>query len=97
MVKQLLGYIVALLILITMFAFVLQDLNERIYEQNLVIERLMDHTHEMESTVKVVEPHTHINDELVKLEYFEQVIANINWQLKAIEERVVEIQARLSP
>ena len=40
MVKQLLGYIVALLLVITMFAFVLQDLNEQIYEQNLVIEQL---------------------------------------------------------
>ena len=97
MVKQLLGYMVALLIVITMFAFVLQDLNEQIYEQNLVIERLKEHTHEMESTVQMPQPHKHINDDLVKLEDFEQVVRNINWQLKAIEERVVEIQARLSP
>ena len=97
MVKQLLGYIVALLIVITMFAFVLQDLNEQIYEQNLVIEQLKKHTHEMESTVQIPQPHKHINDDLVKLEDFEQVVRNINWQLKAIEERVVEIQARLSP
>ena len=97
MVKQLLGYIVALLLVITLFAFVLQDLNEQIYEQNLVIESLMDHTHEIESTVQIPQPHKHINDDLVKLEDFEQVVRNINWQLKAIEERVVEIQARLSP
>lgn len=97
MVKQLLGYIVALLIVITMFAFVLQDLNEQIYKQNLVIESLKEHTHEMESTVKVVEPHTHNNEDLVKLEDYEAIVRNINWQLKAIEERVVEIQARLSP
>ncbi len=97
MVKQLLGYIVALLLVITMFAFVLQDLNEQIYKQNLVIEQLKEHTHEMESTVQIPQPHKHINDDLVKLEDFEQVVRNINWQLKAIEERVVEIQARLSP
>ena len=97
MVKQLLGYIVALLLVITMFAFVLQDLNEQIYEQNLVIDQLKKHTHEMESTVQIPQPHKHINDDLVKLEDFEQVVRNINWQLKAIEERVVEIQARLSP
>ena len=51
----------------------------------------------MESTVKVVEPHTHSNEDLVKLEDYEAIVRNINWQLKAIEERVVEIQARLSP
>ena len=96
MVKQLLGYIVALLIVITMFAFVLQDLNEQIYEQNLVIESLMDHSHEVESTV-VVQPHKHTNDEFVNKEDYEMDLYNINWQLKAIEERVVDIQARLSP
>ena len=78
MVKQLLGYIVALLIVITMFAFVLQDLNEQIYEQNLVIERLKEHTHEMESTVKVVEPHTHSNEDLVKLETIMKLLSEIS-------------------
>ena len=57
----------------------------------------MDHTHEIESTVQIPQPYQHINDDLVKLKYFEQIVTNINWQLKAIEERVVEIQARLSP
>ena len=96
MVKQLLGYIVALLIVITMFAFILQDLNEQIYEQNLVIESLMDHTHEVENKV-VVQPHKHSNDQFVTKEDYEKDLYNINWQLKAIEERVVDIQAILSP
>ena len=89
MVKQLLGYIVALLLVITMFAFVLQDLNEQIYEQNLVIEKLKEHTHEMESTVQIPQPHKHINDDLVKLEDFEQVVRNINWLLFAFVRRVM--------
>ena len=80
-----------------MFAFVLQDLNEQIYKQNLVIEQLKEHTHEMESTVQIPQPHKHINDEFVTKEDYEMDLYNINWQLKAIEERVVDIQARLSP
>ena len=80
-----------------MFAFILDDLNKQIYQQNLVIESLMDHTHEVESSVQTVEPHKHNNEDLVSKQDYEWDIYNINWQLKAIEERVVEIQARLSP
>ena len=41
--------------------------------------------------------HSHSNEDLVKLKHYEDKIRNLEWQLKAIEERVVEIQRRLSP
>ena len=53
-------------------------------------------THEVENKV-VVQPHKHSNDQFVTKEDYEKDLYNINWQLKAIEERVVDIQARLSP
>ena len=51
----------------------------------------------MESTEKIYIENININEDLVKLEDYEDKIRNLEWQLKAIEERVVEIQARLSP
>ena len=83
-----------------MFAMIITDMNEKIDEQTAMINVLMAHEHEIkqqENIVFEVEPHKHQNENLVDKKDFEEIIYNINWQLKAIEERVVEIQARLSP
>ena len=83
-----------------MFAMIITDLNDKIDEQTAMIDVLMDHEHEIkqqENIVFEVEPHKHQNENLVDKKVFDEAIYNINWQLKAIEERVVEIQARLSP
>ena len=83
-----------------MFAIIITDMNEKIDEQTAMINVLMAHEHEIkqqENIVFEVEPHKHQNENLVNKKDFEEIIYNINWQLKAIEERVVEIQARLSP
>ena len=83
-----------------MFAMIITDMNEKIDEQTAMINVLMAHEHEIkqqENIVFEVEPHKHQNENLVDKKVFDDAIYNINWQLKAIEERVVEIQARLSP
>ena len=83
-----------------MFAMIITDLNDKIDEQTAMINVLMDHEHDLKQTENIVfevEPHKHANENLVDKKDFEEIIYNINWQLKAIEERVVEIQARLSP
>ena len=83
-----------------MFAMIITDLNDKIDEQTAMINVLMDHEHDLKQTENIVfkvEPHKHANENLADKKDFEEIIYNINWQLKAIEERVVEIQARLSP
>ena len=100
MIKYLGGYIASLLCLIFVFAIVLTDINDQLEEQRAMINVLMAHEHEIkqqENIVFEVEPHKHQNENLVDKKVFDDAIYNINWQLKAIEERVVEIQARLSP
>ena len=100
MIKYLGGYIASLLCLIFVFAIVLTDINDQLEEQRAMINVLTAHEHELKQTENIVfevEPHKHQNENLVDKKVFDEAIYNINWQLKAIEERVVEIQARLSP
>ena len=76
-----------------MFAMIITDMNEKIDEQTAMINVLMAHEHEIkqqENIVFEVEPHKHQNENLVDKKVFDDAIYNINWQLKAIEERVVE-------
>ena len=93
------GYIISLLVIITMFAIVLQDFNEQMEINRIMIEMLdseLDKIQSVNHQVKV-EPHTHNNKGLVDFYTYEKDLYNLNWQLSAIEERVIEIQRRLSP
>ena len=93
------GYIISLLVIITMFAIVLQDFNEQMEINRIMIEMLdseLDKIQSVDQQIKV-EPHTHNNQDLVDQYQYEKDLYNLNWQLSAIEERVIEIQRRLSP
>ena len=99
MIKALIGYIVSLLVIITMFAIVLQDFNEQMEINKIMIEMLdaeLDKIQSIDQQIKV-EPHKHNNEMLVNKDDYEKDIYNLNWQLKAIEERVIELQRYHSP
>ena len=99
MIKALIGYIISLLVLITMFAIVLQDFNEQLEINRIMIEMVQTDMNQIESIEPQieVEPHSHNNLDLVSKSDYEKDLYNLNWQLSAIEERVIEIQRRLSP
>ena len=93
------GYIISLLVIITMFAIVLQDFNEQMEINRIMIEMLdseLDKIQSIDQQIEV-EPHAHNNQDLVDQYQYEKDLYNLNWQLSAIEERVIEIQRRLSP
>jgi len=100
LIKALIGYIVSLLVIITMFAIVLQDFNEQMEINKVMITMLKTDIKDLESvqleSIKV-EPHKHSNEMLVKKDDYEKDLYNLNWQLKAIEERVIELQRYHSP
>ena len=82
-----------------MFAIVLQDFNEQMEINRIMIEMLdaeMDKIQSLDQQIEV-EPHTHSNQNMVNKNDYEKDLYNLNWQLSAIEERVIEIQRRLSP
>ncbi|MDC0595534.1 hypothetical protein OAP09_02490 [Acidimicrobiia bacterium] len=99
MIKALVGYIISLLVIITMFAIVLQDFNEQMEINRIMIEMLdgeLDKIQSIDQQIEV-EPHKHNNQDLVDQYQYKKDLYNLNWQLSAIEERVIEIQRRLSP
>jgi len=99
LIKALVGYIISLLVIITMFAIVLQDFNEQMEINRIMIEMLdgeLDKIQSIDQQIEV-EPHKHNNNDLVDQYQYEKDLYNLNWQLSAIEERVIEIQRRLSP
>lgn len=82
-----------------MFAIVLQDFNEQMEINRIMIEMLdgeLDKIQSIDQQIEV-EPHKHNNQDLVDQYQYEKDLYNLNWQLSAIEERVIEIQRRLSP
>ena len=82
-----------------MFAIVLQDFNEQMEINKIMIEMLdaeLDKIQSIDQQIKV-EPHKHNNEMLVNKDDYEKDIYNLNWQLKAIEERVIELQRYHSP
>jgi len=99
LIKALMGYIISLLVIITMFAIVLQDFNEQMEINRIMIEMLdseLDKIQSLDQQIEV-EPHTHNNQNMVNKNDYQKDLYNLNWQLSAIEERVIEIQRRLSP
>ena len=99
MIKALTGYIISLLVIITMFAIILDDFNEQMEINRIMIEMLGDEISKIESIEQQieVEPHKHNNKDLVDQYQYEKDLYNLNWQLSAIEERVIELQRRLAP
>ena len=82
-----------------MFAIVLQDFNEQLEINRIMIEMLdteMDKFQSLDQQIEV-KPHTHNNQNMVNKNDYQKDLYNLNWQLSAIEERVIEIQRRLSP
>nr|BAR14951.1 hypothetical protein [uncultured Mediterranean phage uvMED] len=82
-----------------MFAIVLQDFNEQLEINRIMIEMLdteMDKFQSLDQQIEV-EPHKHNNQNMVNKNDYQKDLYNLNWQLSAIEERVIEIQRRLSP
>lgn len=82
-----------------MFAIVLQDFNEQMEINKIMIEMLdaeLDKIQSIDQQIEV-EPHKHSNEMLVKKDDYEKDLYNLNWQLKAIEERVIELQRYHSP
>ena len=98
--RTLAGWIVSLIILIMMFAIVLDDINEQLEVNKMLIDKINSHTHEEEfisihEKIYIVE-HQH-DEELVGIKQYEDKIRNLEWQLSTMEDRIVEIQRRLSP
>lgn len=83
-----------------MFSIVLNDLNDQIELNRILVAQLEDHSHETEFNViheKIyMVDHQH-DEELVGLKQYEDKINNLEWQLSTYEDRLVEIQRRLSP
>ena len=83
-----------------MFSIVLNDLNDQIELNRILVAQLEDHSHETEINViheKIyMVDHQH-DEELVGLKQYEDKINNLEWQLSTYEDRLVEIQRRLSP
>ena len=82
-----------------MFAIVLQDFNEQLEINRIMIEMLdteLDKFQSLDQQIEV-EPHKHNNQNMVNKNDYQKDLYNLNWQLSAIEERVIEIQRRLSP
>ena len=83
MIKALVGYIISLLVIITMFAIVLQDFNEQMEINRIMIEMLdgeLDKIQSIDQQIEV-EPHTHNNQDLVDQYQYEKDLYNLNWQL----------------
>ena len=83
-----------------MFSIVLNDLNEQIELNRILVNQLNNHSHELElnqihEKIYIVE-HQH-EEELVGLKQYEDKINNLEWQMSTYEDRLVEIQRRLSP
>ena len=97
--KTFTGYIIALLFLILAFGLKVKDLNEQIATQNEVIQEISSHQHEeLDQLSMEIQMILHNQkEELVGHNDYEDRFFNINWQLKALEERVVELQRFHSP
>ena len=66
----------------------------------MLIDKINSHTHEEEfisihEKIYIVE-HQH-DEELVGIKQYEDKIRNLEWQLSTMEDRIVEIQRKLSP
>ena len=87
------------ILIIFMFSIVLNDLNEQIELNRILVAQLEDHTHEnefnqyMRRSIWLITQ----SEELVGLKQYEDKIRNLEWQMSTYEDRLVEIQRRLSP